>query len=74
MAQPIIKRQHVHLEDRQKSKAAPQVILVQNVEPAPEQGQKSVRLLEEAGRVHALEFTCSCGDVTAVELVYPGNE
>lgn len=74
MAQPIIKRQHVHLENRQSSNAASRVTLVQSAELAPEHGQKSVRLLEEAGRVHALEFTCSCGDVTAVELVYPGND
>ncbi len=36
-------------------------------------GQKSVQLLEEDGRVRAIEFTCSCGDVTAVELTYPGE-
>ncbi len=30
-----------------------------------------MRLLELAGRVHALELVCSCGEVTVVELDYP---
>lgn len=33
--------------------------------------KKAVRLLEEQGVVHALELTCSCGEVTVVELHYP---
>jgi len=35
---------------------------------------KSVRLLREGGVVHALEVTCSCGEVTVVELVYPNPD
>lgn len=32
---------------------------------------KSVRLLEHDGRVRAIELTCSCGEVTVIELDYP---
>ena len=37
-------------------------------EPACEQG---VRLLSSGGLVHAIEITCSCGEVALVELDYP---
>ena len=33
--------------------------------------EQGVRLLREAERVHAIEITCSCGEVTLVELEYP---
>ena len=33
--------------------------------------RKSVRLLEVEQVVHAIEFTCSCGEKTVVELDYP---
>ena len=36
-------------------------------------GEKAVRLLEDQGRVIGLELTCSCGEVTAVELLYPDD-
>ena len=39
-------------------------------EPHPADA-RCVRLLEEGGVVHALELTCSCGDVTVIELRYP---
>lgn len=44
-------------------------------EPAPEpcagrSVPKGVRLLERDGRVHAIELTCACGDVSVVELDY----
>lgn len=32
--------------------------------------EKGVRLLEADGRVHAIELTCSCGEVSVVELDY----
>lgn len=33
--------------------------------------KKSVRLLRLGAVVQALELTCSCGEVTVVELEYP---
>lgn len=73
MAQPIIKRSRVQLEASESTPKAAEVTLLHAGEAAPEHGQKSVRLLEEAGRVLGIEFTCACGDVTAVELCYPGD-
>lgn len=32
---------------------------------------QGVRLLREGGVVHAIEITCSCGEVALVELDYP---
>ena len=32
--------------------------------------KKDVRLLEHEGRVRAIEFTCSCGEATLVELSF----
>ena len=44
-------------------------------QPETERGttvcRKSVRLLETEQVVHAIEFTCSCGEVSVVELEYP---
>jgi len=44
-------------------------------QPATQRGtpvcRKSVRLLELEQVVHAIEFTCSCGEVSVVELDYP---
>jgi hypothetical protein len=34
---------------------------------------KEVRLLQLDGRVRGLEVTCSCGEVTVVELEFPGR-
>lgn len=33
--------------------------------------RKSVRLLEVEQVIHAIEFTCSCGEKSVVELDYP---
>ena len=33
-------------------------------------GKKSVRFVEHEGRPRAIEFTCSCGETTLVELVF----
>ena len=35
---------------------------------------RSVRLLREGGVLRALEVTCSCGEVTVVELIYPNPD
>lgn len=44
-------------------------------EPGTQRGtpvcRKSVRLLEVEQIVHAIEFTCSCGEKSVVELDYP---
>jgi len=54
-------------------------VLLAGVEPkaplrsAPSAGacrKKDVRLLEHEGRVRAIEFTCSCGEASLVELVF----
>ena len=37
----------------------------------PRTGKKNLQLLEENGRVRAIEFTCSCGEKTVIELEYP---
>lgn len=34
--------------------------------------EQGVRTLSENGQIHAIEITCSCGEVTVVELEYPG--
>jgi hypothetical protein len=72
MSQPIIKRDRVRVNARDRQKGTTRVCLIKTGEPTPH-GQKAVRLLEEGGRTHAIEFTCSCGEVTAVELTYPGE-
>jgi len=33
-------------------------------------GRKSVRFVEHEGRPRAIEFTCTCGETTLVELVF----
>jgi len=42
------------------------------VRPAGAQacGKKSVRFVEHEGRPRAIEFICSCGETTLVELVF----
>lgn len=72
MSQPIIKRSQVQFDSGPQGSAGA-VRLVHTHNAAESRGQKSVQLLEEDGRVLAIEFTCSCGEVTAVELTYPGG-
>jgi hypothetical protein len=38
---------------------------------SPCSADKTALLLEEKGVVVAIEFSCSCGEVTVVELEYP---
>lgn len=45
--------------------------LARGANVACEPTAKSVRTLTDRGHVHALEVTCSCGDVTVIELDYP---
>lgn len=69
MTQSIIKSARVQVTAGQAPKVAP-VRLVEGAAGCAS-GEKAVRLLEDQGRVIGIEFTCSCGEVTAVELLYP---
>ena len=69
MTQPIIKRSRVQLTLGQPIRTTPAQL---GAGPdACASGEKSVRLVEEEGRILGVEITCSCGEVTAVELLYP---
>ena len=68
----IVKKQFVRLDTSAPARAA-----------APETGrgprqrpscEKSVRVLNLEGQVHALEITCSCGETTVVQLEYPESK
>ena len=69
---PIIKSRFVHLTEPGGAAGAdaPRAAL-----PAAARArgrcEKRVELLREGERVHALEITCSCGEVTLIELDYP---
>jgi hypothetical protein len=39
--------------------------------PRDQASESGVRLLSSGGLVHAIEITCSCGEVALVELDYP---
>jgi hypothetical protein len=69
MTQPIIKRSRVQQTVGQPAKATPVQLGGSASSCAP--GERQVRLVEEDGRVLGIEITCSCGEVTAVELQYP---
>ncbi len=73
MSQPIIKRDRVQLHASPQPASAKSVSLLGGAGEGAPHGQKAVRLLEEGGRVRAIEFTCACGEITAVELLYPGD-
>ena len=74
MSQPIIKRARVQLAQAGPLSNSAPIQLVPSSGPVDNHGHKTVQLLEEAGRIHAIELTCTCGDVTAIELIYPGDE
>jgi hypothetical protein len=60
----IIKRQRVVLEGLEPQS------LVRSNNGAQACGKKSARLVEHEGRARAIEFSCSCGEATLVELVF----
>ena len=70
MPQPIIKRNRVQLSSPDSRTGSSDVRLLKKPDAIVPLGEKAVRLLEEEGRVTAIEFTCSCGEVTVVELFY----
>lgn len=63
----IIKRDRVQLESVRRVPTAAQFSTGQDTGCEP---QKSVRTVEVAGRVQAIELTCSCGERTVIELDY----
>lgn len=69
----IIKSSNVRQDDSQASEspapAVPSARLAADGAHA-----KQVELLRVGERVHALELTCSCGEVTLIELDYPGRD
>jgi len=69
MTPTIIKRHRV----RDGAPAPAKVRSTPGAQSAAQPGasDKSVRLLEQDGRVYAIELTCSCGDVSVIELDYP---
>jgi hypothetical protein len=69
----IIKSSNVRLDDSDPSGSpAP---AVPNARPAAGGAhEKRVELLRVGERVHALELTCSCGEITVIELDYPGRD
>ena len=59
----IIKRERVMLAGLE-----PKSLVRSALTPAC--GKKSVRFVEHDGRPRAVEFSCSCGETTLVELVF----
>jgi hypothetical protein len=70
MSQHIIKRRQVQLRGVSGRSQEASDSLTRGGTCAPS-GEKAVRLLQDDGRVHAIEFTCACGEVTCIELAYP---
>ena len=76
----IIKRERVQVEPGQSGPTGHSVQIrnqtsTSGASRAPEAsaahgGSKQVRLLREEDVVRAVELTCSCGDVTVIELAY----
>ena len=64
--QPILKKQFVQL-DGDPSPALPRG----QAGAGHGRCRKTVRLLRVEEIVHALELTCSCGEITVVQLEYP---
>jgi len=69
----IIKSSNVRLDDSDPSGSpAPAVPTARPAQPAAH--EKRVELLRIGERVHALELTCSCGEITVIELDYPERD
>ena len=83
--QPIIlKRAQVHLEGiavneprapfpSAQAASAPGSSAPASSAPSCAQPKKAV-LVEHAGRPRAIEITCSCGETTLIELVFPDEK
>ncbi len=73
MPQPIIKRSRVKLHAPEPCSSESGIRLLEGEDEGARNGEKAVRLLNEGGQVCAIEFTCSCGETTLVELLYPDD-
>ena len=73
MTPPIIKRDQVSLSATPKTSAVTPARVLTDAQDRPAPGEKGVRLLQEDGEVRAIELVCSCGEVTLIELEYPGQ-
>lgn len=74
MQPTILKRDQVRVQKLATpdlGAAAPQRGPRKAVDEPPPTCAKAVRLLTRGDIVQALEVTCSCGEVTVVELEYP---
>jgi hypothetical protein len=65
--QAIVKKQFVQVDAQEHTAAV-------RGSAAPRSCKKSVRLLRIEGAVQALEVTCSCGELTVVELEYQASK
>lgn len=72
----IIKRERVQVQPGRPGQSGPASVQPSTsgasgkpVTSAPH-GEKQVRLLREDEVVRAVELTCSCGEVTVIELAY----
>lgn len=65
--QAIVKKQFVQVDVQEHAPAV-------RGASAPRGCKKSVRLLRIDGSVQALEVTCSCGEITVVELEYQATK
>ena len=63
----IIKREHVRL-------SAADVESPRSLSRERQHQSKSARLVRLEGRVVGVEFTCSCGQTSLVELEFDGDE
>jgi len=70
----IIKSSNVRLDDSDPSGSPAPAVPTVRPALAPGAHEKRVELLCVGERVHALELTCSCGEITVIELDYPGRD
>lgn len=68
----IIKSNRVRVDARVAAAGGAQRVGPGASQPS-EACEKAVRLLEMGGRVHALELSCLCGEITIIELDYPSE-
>jgi len=66
----IIKRERVQVEPGRRAATVASGKTGTCVAPATHGSGKQVRLLREEDVVRAVELTCSCGEVTLIELSY----
>lgn len=65
---PIIKRADVHMGEPSAPLPSTGVAAPRHVV------KKAATIVEEAGRPVAIQFTCSCGETSILELDFPGDD